>query len=210
MFGRLLKTYGGIACCGLLALLLWWGWQDFHQTCRQIQEDVIRLHVLANSDSPSDQEIKLQVRDGVLKEVESIYRQGKEEDPQLDRQGMEALLESHQRQLEQAAREALEKAGADGPVTVELTDAFYTTRDYDTFTLPAGTYRSLQVVIGEGEGHNWWCVAFPPLCLPRQEEDVWAAFSPQETQVITHPARYQVRFAAVELWESLKNAWENR
>ena len=81
MFGRLLKTYGGIACCGLLALLLWWGWQDFHQTCRQIQEDVIRLHVLANSDSPSDQEIKLQVRDGVLKEVESIYRQGRRRTP---------------------------------------------------------------------------------------------------------------------------------
>ena len=126
------------------------------QTQDQLAEKVVRLHILANSDTEEDQALKLQVRDVVLERATEILKQS------ADRQDAEARLRGQLLELERLAAEEIRAEGYDYPVTVELTDTAFPTREYDGFTLPAGTYLALRVVIGAGEGHNWWCVVFPP------------------------------------------------
>ena len=100
-----------------------------------------------------------------------------------------------------------------GSVTVELTDTAFPTREYDGFTLPAGTYLALRVVIGAGEGHNWWCIVFPPVCLSAvQSEQVEEAMSVEDYALITRQDGYELRFRTVELWGELlekleENGW---
>jgi len=185
-------------CIGFLCALTLSAFTDFDHTCRELREDVIRLHVLANSDGEEDQALKLKVRDRVLETVNGLYREGQ------SREQMEQALSQNRDALQSAAEEAVREAGYTYPVSVELEDCYFTTRDYERFTLPAGTYRALRVVIGEGKGHNWWCVAFPPLCLPAGQETALSAFSPEESEIITHPEKYQIKFAAVELFEGVK------
>ena len=88
--------------------------------------------------------------------------------------------------------------------SARLEDCWFPTKEYEDFALPAGTYTALRVTIGEGKGQNWWCVAFPPLCLPAGQEEALSAFSPAEAEIITHPEKYQVKFAAVEFFENVK------
>ena len=122
---------------------------------RQLAEKLVRLHVVANSDSPSDQAIKLRVRDAVLAAAEPVL--GSADDPE---QALAAELPA----LECAAAEMLRALGREESVSVTLQNERFPTRDYETFSLPAGVYRTLRVTIGAGEGHNWWCVVFPTLC----------------------------------------------
>ena len=123
---------------------------------RQLAEKLVRLHVVANSDSPSDQAIKLRVRDAVLAAAEPVL--GSADDPE---QALAAELPA----LECAAAEMLRALGREESVSVTLQNERFPTRDYETFSLPAGVYRTLRVTIGAGEGHNWWCVLYPGLCF---------------------------------------------
>ncbi|MBQ7682237.1 MAG: stage II sporulation protein R, partial [Oscillibacter sp.] len=125
------------------------------RTQARLSEKVIRLHVLANSDSPADQALKLRVRDRLLQETAPLLQQAR------DCRDMEALLRDHLPELAAAARDTL---GDSYPVTLELRETEFPTRCYDTFSLPAGRYLALRAVIGDGDGRNWWCVVFPPLC----------------------------------------------
>ena len=124
----------------------------------QLAERVVRLHVLANSDGEEDQALKLLVRDRVLARATELLTQAK------DRTEAEALLRAELPELEALAVRELRANGCAYPVTAKLTDTEFPTREYDGFTLPAGEYLALRVVIGEGAGRNWWCVVFPPLC----------------------------------------------
>lgn len=128
------------------------------QTGDQLAEKVVRLHVIANSDSDADQALKLQVRDRVLERAEALLRQCE------SRQDAEKLLESRLFELRRIALEEIRDNGFDYDAVVRLTEMDFPTREYDSFTLPAGKYLALRVVIGEGAGRNWWCVVFPPLC----------------------------------------------
>lgn len=120
---------------------------------------VLRLHVIANSDSEADQARKLLVRDAVLSRASQLL------DGADDRQSAEAALAPHLDELAQAGADALARTGNHDPVAVTLADQWFPTKEYDGFSLPAGQYRALRVTIGAGEGRNWWCVVFPPLCL---------------------------------------------
>lgn len=141
-------------------------------TAVRTQEDIsgklIRLHVLANSDSAEDQALKMTVRDAVLREVEELLS-GDEDSPAAasaleERDRAAALLKEHLSGLEAAAEAVLVRNGRVDRVRTELTETYFPTREYDGFALPAGQYLALRVVIGEGAGRNWWCVVFPPLC----------------------------------------------
>jgi len=129
----------------------------------QIYDRVIRLHVLANSDSPEDQALKLRVRDAILVSLNELQVAA---DTAAD---AERAYTGYLPQLEEIARRTAADAGYDYPCRVTLTEEVYPIRTYengrDCYTLPAGTYRSLRVMIGEAQGQNWWCVLFPPLCL---------------------------------------------
>ncbi len=124
-----------------------------------VYESVVRLHVLANSDSEEDQAQKLRVRDAVLAEVRPLLHGVSERDEAV------RVLCEHGEDIRNAALSALRAEGSDRTVSVSLGRERYPTRTYAALRFPAGEYLSLRVSIGEGEGQNWWCVLFPPLCL---------------------------------------------
>ena len=164
----------------------------------QLSDKVIRLHVLANSDSPADQSLKLLVRDRLLHDAAPLL------DKARDRREMETLLRESLPALSDAARETLSMNGSSYPVTLELRETEFPTRYYDTFALPAGRYLALRAVIGDGNGHNWWCVVFPPLCgggVPDTDND----FTAEEISLISRDtAPYVLKFRVVECWERLR------
>lgn len=170
---------------------------------------VLRLHVVANSDSAEDQAVKLQVRDAVLEQAQPLL-EGVE-----DSDGAAAVLTQHLTELEQTARQTLTAAGHSAEVTVSIEDQWFPTKDYDGFSLPAGQYRALKVVIGEGEGQNWWCVVFPPLCLAAVTEEAAAAaaqagLSEDQVALITgQDGGYVLRFKLIELWEEFLHKLKN-
>ena len=129
-----------------------------------LADQMLRLHVVANSDSEADQARKLLVRDAVLARASRLL------EGVSDRRGAEEALAPHLDELAQAGAEALARTGTADPVRVTLDDQWFPTKEYDGFSLPAGQYRALRVTIGEGRGRNWWCVVFPPLCLASVSE----------------------------------------
>lgn len=175
----------------------------------QLAERVVRLHVLANSNGEEDQELKLLVRDRVLARATELLTQAG------NRAEAESLLRRELPELEALAARELRANGCDYPVTAELTDTEFPTREYDGFTLPAGEYLALRVVIGEGAGRNWWCVVFPPLCTAASAEVPAAALAAGLTEdqvgLITEEDRgYVPKFKTVEWWEQLRTQLAER
>jgi len=193
-----------MACGFILAATA--GFFPFAASCGSLPENVMRLHVVANSDSRRDQAVKLKVRDAVLEEAAKWYG---------DAGTMEeasAALCVHLEAIRAAADRVLLENGFSETAKVQVTDLYFPTRDYEDFSLPAGKYRTLRVTIGEGKGKNWWCVVFPALCLPAAEEsrsDVLAALPASERDVVENPQKYRVKFKAVELYEELRK-WFDR
>ena len=172
------------------------------RTQNDLAEKVVRLHVLANSDSEEDQALKLKVRDVVLERATAIL----EESP--DRREAESRLRGELLELERIAAAEIVAEGYDYPVTVELENTEFPTKAYDGFTLPAGEYLALRVIIGEGKGRNWWCVVFPPLCTAActdmEQVAIDAGLSGDDVKLITEEDGYVLRFRAVELWQRLR------
>ena len=169
----------------------------------EIYDKVIRLHVLANSDSEEDQALKLKVRDSLLV-VAATLTEGCE-----SREEAEAILKENAEILRQDAEATLSENGSELPVRVEIGRESYPTREYEGLRLPAGEYCSLRVMIGEAEGQNWWCVLFPPLCLGTsvkvEEEMVSVGFTPGQVKVLTDSdtPKYRLRFKILEILGSL-------
>ena len=181
----------------LICTALWAQARQIH-----LADRVIRLHVLANSDTAEDQALKLRVRDRVLEEVRPVLT-GMQNAGEA-----ETAIAGDLDRLTEAARDEIARQGYDYPVHITLEDVWFPTRTYDAAALPAGTYRALRVVIGAGEGHNWWCVVFPSLCLPAVSETSLrtAGFSQGDIALVTEAtAGCVVRFKTVEWWETLKH-----
>ena len=171
-----------------------------------LAEKVVRLHVLANSDSQEDQALKLQVRDRILKRAEELLASS------ADRAEAAALLENDLPELERLAAEEIAAAGYDYPVAVRLEETSFPTKEYDGFMLPAGRYLALRVLIGEAGGQNWWCVVFPPLCAAASADvpasALAAGLTEEQVGLITEENEgYVLKFKSVELWENLKERW---
>ena len=162
----------------------------------EIYEDTLRLHIIANSDSPEDQALKLEIRDFVLTEYGQKlkgYRSMEEATAEVER-----LLSD----IETAASEKLSKMGYHYTVDALLGQEWYDTREYDDFTLPSGYYTSLRIIIGSGEGKNWWCVMYPPLCLELATEeaptdDGIIDYTKEEVALIKS-GKYNVKFKILE------------
>ena len=177
------------------------------RTQDELADKVVRLHVLANSDSEEDQALKLRVRDAVLEQATAILEQS------ADRREAESRLRGQLLELERIAAKEIAAEGYDYPVTVNLENTDFPTKEYDGFTLPAGEYLALRVIIGEGKGQNWWCVVFPPLCTAASADvpasALAAGFSEEEVGLITEEDQcYVLKFKAVEWWETLKEKWD--
>lgn len=167
----------------------------------RLSAKLIRLHVVAQSDSAHDQAVKLHVRDAVLARADSLL-DGAED--------ARAALEAGLAEIAQAAEETLSALGEERTVTVRLGKERFPTREYETFALPAGVYESLRVTIGEGAGHNWWCVVFPSICLTASMDELelaaqTAGLTDGELRLITGTQpRFTLRFRTLELLEWLK------
>lgn len=163
-----------------------------------IYDEVIRLHVLADSDEPEAQRLKLKVRDGILGLVDEIL------DDTADIGSADAALDAGKESIRLEAQRILRENGSELPVDVTLTYESYPTRAYGCVTLPAGTYRSLRVLIGSAEGKNWWCILFPELCTRaagcEKEELVEAGLTPSQIRLITGDSTgVKVRFRLLEI-----------
>ena len=175
---------------------------------QEIYESVVRLHVLANSDSEEDQALKLRVRDEVLRVTEPLLAgcESREEAAQI--------LERNADKIAAAAQAVVTEQGYDYPVSVLLGKEEYPTRNYENCCFPSGTYVSLRVCIGEAEGQNWWCVLFPPLCLSAASADggqsnedafISVGLTGEQYKIITETdqVQYRIRFKILETVQDL-------
>ena len=168
-------------------------------TQSQLAEKVVRLHVLANSDSEEDQALKLKVRDAVLEQATETLR-GADSQAEASRRLTDILPE-----LEETARVVITANGYDYGVRAELAETSFPTKEYDGFALPAGEYLALRVLIGEAAGQNWWCVVFPPLCTASASGgELLEAMNGDDYGIITDGEGYELRFRTLELWGELK------
>lgn len=167
----------------------------------EVYDTVLRLHVLANSDTEEDQALKLQVRDAVLEVTAPLL------EDVTDRDGAEAVIRAHMAEIQAAAEAEVTKNGSDQAVTVMLDTEDYPTRSYESCAFPAGEYLSLRVCLGEAEGQNWWCVLFPPLCLStatgkNNAEDAFiqVGLTKEQYGIITETedTKYKIRFKILE------------
>ena len=180
-----------VFACALLAAFVWCG--TIIADRQRLNEELIRLHVVANSDSAEDQELKLQVRDAVITSLRQALA-----DVQDTEQAKEYLQENLPK-LQELANRTLDAAGSAQRAVVTLCREGFPTRQYDTFSLPAGIYEALRVTIGDGAGKNWWCVVFPSLCAPQTSQGfsdtaAGAGFPDALSGALTGEEPYQIRF----------------
>ena len=172
----------------------------------QIYNSVVRLHVLANSDSEEDQSLKLKVRDAILAYVSPRVIDSASREEAIE------ILENELESIEEIAREVVEKEGYSYEVEITLTLEDYPTRNYESMSFPSGQYVSLRVLIGEAEGQNWWCVLFPPLCLSAASESISneeafiaVGLNSDQYKIITESenGKYYLRFKLLEVIEEM-------
>ena len=169
-----------------------------------LNEELIRLHVVANSDSEADQALKLRVRDAIMASLNKAMSDV------TDVEAAKAYIRENIPKIQQVANTVLKEAGLQETAVVTFCREAFDTRYYDTFTLPAGVYESLRVTIGEGQGRNWWCVVFPTLCIPVAAEEfsavaAGAGFSDALNGALTGEYGYELRFFFLDVLGKVEN-----
>ncbi len=190
-------------CVGLVVALIF-SVCSFAETSREIRSDVLRLHIIANSDSAVDQNLKLRLRDHILTQGKGIF------DGSVNMENAVEKIEPRLTELESSAKDFVHSNGFDYDVKITLSEEYFTTRSYESITLPAGKYLALRVVIGSGEGHNWWCVMFPPMCVPAADkrDELCNIFSSNELELVEKNPKYEIRFKIIEIYEAIKSKLE--
>lgn len=172
----------------------------FDARCEELRHNVLRLHIVANSDSVVDQTVKIAVRDSILASTSLIF------DNCTD---LESAVDAAQGELEQitaVANKTLIENGFSYTASARIGMAFFENREYDDFTLPAGEYTSLIVTLGEGKGKNWWCVIFPAVCLPAADDaSLTDTVSKESAEVALNPQKYVMKFKFAEWYEKIKH-----
>lgn len=178
---------------------------SFADNYEDITDTVFRLHILANSDSEDDQHLKLEVRDAILEECSCLFENciNAEESAKTAADNLETIKST--------AEKVIDESGKDYNVQCEVTEMYFDKRIYDSVTMPAGEYRTLRITIGEAKGKNWWCVMFPPLCIPvaaDEIEDYDDIFTAEEIAMLNNPEEYECKFYILELIDKLKKHLE--
>lgn len=172
----------------------------FIETSENISDQVFRLHILANSDSAEDQQLKLKVRDEILKKGETVFAFSNSLEETIE------LCKNNIALFQQTAEQCLKDNGSDYDVKVYVDKEYFNTREYDEITLPSGIYNALKIEIGQGKGHNWWCVMFPAICLSSVTDDELNKYlSEDEQKLVNSDSKYEVRFKIVEIYEKVKS-----
>ncbi|MBQ8503321.1 MAG: stage II sporulation protein R [Clostridia bacterium] len=182
------------------------GCVSFENNCDDIRHNLLRLHVIASGDTKEEQELKLKVRDAILEKGADVFSQND------TLKTAESKIKDNINLLKETAESTIRENGYTYSATVELTKSYFPTRQYENITLPAGYYNAVKVIIGEGEGQNWWCVMFPPMCLPAasgNEKELKDVLNEKEMDIVTGGSKYEVRFWIVEKWQELKARLES-
>ena len=180
-----------VFACALLAAFVWCGTVIADR--QRLNEELIRLHVVANSDRVEDQELKLLVRDAIITSLRQALADVR------DTEQAKEYLQENLPKLQELANKTLDAAGSAQQAVVTLCREGFPTRQYNTFSLPAGIYEALRVTIGDGAGKNWWCVGFPSLCVPQTSQGfsdtaAGAGFPDALSGALTGEEPYQIRF----------------
>ena len=176
---------------------------------KDIADSVFRLHVIANSDSKEDQELKIQVRDELLSYMNTLAKDCSSKEEVVE------LAKEHQEEFKQIAEQTISKNGFSYPVTIEIGDSNFPTKTYGDIALPAGTYEALRVQIGDAKGQNWWCVMFPPLCFvdvssgvvpDESKEEIKESLNEEEYSLIsqTDDNKINFKFKLIEFFQNLR------
>ncbi len=197
------KLFKFFTFCLAVYVLFWFG--TVLADRKLLSDDLIRLHVVAASDSEEDQNIKLQVRDAIIEELNDVMQRL----PSVDE--AKAYITEQIGHLQQIANKVLADAGCEDTASVALTQETFDTREYDTFSLPAGVYESLRVTIGDGEGKNWWCVVFPTLCTDVfADTAAGAGFEDSLTGALQQEKPYEVRFFVLDCLGKIQNFFHRK
>lgn len=199
-------------CVGVIITFAFSVYAD--KTEQAISDSLIRLHVIANSDSESDQKLKLAVRDAVIEAVGFCFADNREKNV------AENDIIMRMDEIKCIAENVVANWGENYPVSISLGKSDFPTKTYGNITLPAGTYDALKIIIGDGAGQNWWCVLFPPLCfvdaataeLPEESDAILkASLSEDEYAMITANGKLpvQVKFKTYEMWQNSKLKLKN-
>ncbi len=175
---------------------------DFNASCEDLRTNVLRLHIIANSDSYSDQQLKLKIRDSILRESTDLFGDAKDTEEAL------LIAEDNIDFYSDIANRVIAENGFSYKAEARVGDSYFETREYEDFTLPAGNYKSLIISVGEGAGKNWWCVIFPEVCIPAAKGSLSDTVSEKSSEVANQPNRYIMRFKAVEIYENIKNLFK--
>lgn len=192
---------------------------SFETQCKAISKEVFRLHILANSDSDEDQALKLKVRDRILEETGELFVGAETKDDVMH------ISKKEIARITEIANEVISENGYYYQVQASVVNMPFNTREYETFTLPAGNYDALRIIIGEGEGQNWWCVMFPPMCISaatksedsdeedagmkNEVENAEEILDENQMEIIENKDKYEYKFKLVEIYESITNYFSN-
>lgn len=219
---RIRKKQIMLLALAVLSLLAYTSWNVYSNQRQLSNDDFIRLHVIANSDTDADQQLKLKVRDGVIKVVnKDLAREamashdGNSEIAQLDIQQSREYIKENLKDFEKVAKEIIKDNGYNYSVKAVLGVRWIPEKTYGNVTFPAGNYEALNIVIGEGKGQNWWCVLYPPLCLigangpseKNPKEALNTDYIDSKYDAITKtdgkPVKLKLKFKSLELIEKL-------
>ncbi len=184
-----------LAAAFIFSILL--SFVTFEARCEDLRKNVFRLHIIANSDSAEDQALKLKIRDAILAESENLFSDADSLEDAI------RLTESKLPQIKEVAERVIRDEGFSYSVKIGVDKAFFDTREYDDFVLPAGNYDALKIEIGEAAGKNWWCVLFPSICIG-SAGDLTDTARNDSASVAKNPKKYTIRFKIVEWYETIK------
>lgn len=173
----------------------------FEQRCRSISDEVLRIHILADSDSEQDQSLKLKVRDSILKYTDGLYSGVSSKEEAIE------ITSEHIEEIVSAAEKTLKENGCEKQVNAEVCEMDFNTRYYGGITMPSGNYTALRITIGSGEGKNWWCVMYPSLCLYTSADtnSLEDELSEEQYEVITDTPKYEFKFKILEYFDYFCN-----
>ncbi len=194
-------------CIALLVALIFsmfFSLAGFEEKCKDLRTNVLRLHIIANSDSAEDQQIKLKIRDELLKTSDGLFESAGNKEEAIKMVKENTVL------FENAAQKVLKESGKNEPVNISIGKAYFNTREYKNFTLPAGEYDAVRVLIGKAEGKNWWCVMFPSMCIPVAEKNhkLTEAVNEKSAEIAEKSPKYKIRFKVVEWYENFKSGFK--
>ncbi len=183
----------GLCACIILSM------SGFARSCDDMYRNIIRIRIIANSDSAEDQALKIKIRDAVLSETEELFEQANSYDEAI------SVAKENLEDIRLIAENTVKVNGYDYSVLLRVGEEYFNTREYDNFTLPAGVYETLVFTVGEGKGENWWCVLFPQVCVGSCSGKLTDSIDESSAKHAQEAPKYKLKFKVVEIFQKFIN-----